>query len=127
MSRRPQKLQQIETPDEGVCLIPFALQFVGNEPVIVEGDAVASVTDAAGKFTVTFRDKFAVCYAADAQPSVTADDVDLYGQCDWTDMVANGVLVVKTKTGTSNTDPPANAFIGGWVLAKKTTRRARGR
>ena len=127
MSRRIQRLQQIETPDEGVVLVPFAIQFAGGVPVVVEGDALVNAADAAGKFTLTFRDKPPVCYAAGATPSVVADDVDLYAQCDWTDMVANGVLVVKTKTGSTNTDPPANTFIGGYVLVKKTTRRARGR
>ncbi len=128
MARRPQKLQGIQTPDEGVVLIPFELQFVTNAPVIVDGDTVANVADTGtGKITITFRDKFAKVFAADASVSMTGDSTDLYAQCDWSDMVANSILVVKTKTGTSNTDAPNAAFIGGYVLAKKTTRRARGR
>lgn len=127
MARRPQKLQLVETPDEGVVLLPFEVQFVSGAPVIVDGDTLANAADTGtGKITLTFRDKFAKVFAAGASVSETGDSTDLYAQCDWTDMVANGKLVVKTKTGSSNTDASANAYIGGWVLAKKTTRRARG-
>jgi len=129
VKRRIQRIpDSVKIPDEGVVILPFAVQFVSGAPVIVEGDTLANAADTGpGKFTLTFRDRPAVCFFADAQVSVTGDATDLYAQVDWTDMVANGKVVVKTKTGSANTDPPANTFIGGFVLVKKTTRRARGR
>lgn len=115
-----------QVPDEGIVMIPFGYRFVSGAPVLLKGDNVESIADTGdGKQTITLRDKPNYVFYGEAFPSITADNVDLYAQVDWTDATVGGTFVVKTKTGATNTDPPDGTFIGGYLFCKKTTRKAR--
>ena len=127
--RRIQRMQQMETPDEGVVLIPFGFTINGtSDPDGLIGDALASVTRSeAGEFLCTLRDRPVVCFFGDADVSSTADDVDIYGKVDWSTAVSAGTFVVRAMTGATQTDPTDNLKVGGFLLVKKTARAARGR
>lgn len=128
MSRRQQKLHLVETPDEGVEIIPFGFTINGtSDPDGLVGDALASVARSeAGEFLCTLRDNVARCFYGHADVSTTADDVDIYGKVDWSSVVSAGTFVVRLMTATTETDPSDNLLVGGFLLVKKTTRRARG-
>lgn len=128
MSRRQQKLHPVQTPDEGVEVIPFGFTINGTtHPDGLIGDALASVERSeAGEFLCTLRDRVPYCFFGDASCSVTADDVDLEGRVDWSAVVSDGTFVVRFMDDTSQTDPSDNLLVGGFLLVKKTTRVARG-
>jgi hypothetical protein len=119
-------MYQLTTPEEGVVFLPFKLQFVNSAPVIVEGDCFTNPGyPSTGKFTMSLREKIGICYGGHAWVSVTADNVDLHCQVDSDSVVSGGTVTVKCKTGTANADPPANAFIGGFLMVRKVKRHAR--
>jgi nitroimidazol reductase NimA-like FMN-containing flavoprotein (pyridoxamine 5'-phosphate oxidase superfamily) len=122
------RLVQIETPEEGVVVVPFAFVVNGtSDPDGLQGDELVSVTRSeAGEFLCTLRNKPAICFFGDAGVSNTADDVDLYAKVDWSSVVSDGTFVVRAMTAATQTDPTDNLKIGGFLLLKKTTRVARG-
>jgi hypothetical protein len=129
MARRIQRLQPaIQSPDEGLCILPFGFTINGtSDPDGLVGDTLASVTRSeAGEFLCTLRDRPPVCIYGHADVSVTADDVDIYGKVDWSTVVSAGTFVVRTMTAATQTDPTDDLVVGGFLLVKKTTRRARG-
>lgn len=111
---------------EGVVAIPFGFQVNGTtDPDNLKGDSLQSATrNEAGEWLLTFRDLPAEVFYADAQVSSTADDVDTYCKCDWSTTATDGKLVVRCMTAAVETDPTDNLLIGGFILAKKTTRKA---
>lgn len=127
--RRFQRLQGVQSTDEGCVLVPFGFTINGtDDPDGLIGDALASVDRSeAGEFLCTLRDAPAVCFYGDAQVSSTADDVDIYAKVDWSTVVSAGTFVVRAMTAATQTDPTDNLKVGGFLLVKKTTRAARGR
>jgi hypothetical protein len=117
-----------ECSDDGVVLIPFGFTINGtSDPDGLVGDSLVSVARSeAGEFLCTLRDKPAECFYGHASVSSTADDVDLYGKVDWASVVSAGTFVVRAMTGATQTDPTDNLLVGGFLLVRKTTRRARG-
>jgi len=98
-----------------------------SDPDGLIGDMLVSVSRSeAGEFLCTLRDKPAVCFYGDASVSVTADDTDIYARVDWSSVVSGGTFVVRPMDDTTQTDPTDNLLVGGFLLVKKTTRRARG-
>jgi hypothetical protein len=127
MTRRLQRLAEVEAIDEGVVLVPFKVEFTSGTPAVLYGDGIASVANtAAGKTKLTLRDEVAVVYGGAAWPSTTSDSTDMYASVDVNDAEANGIVYVHTKTGSTDTVLPANSTLGGFLLVKKTTRKARG-
>lgn len=128
MSRRQQKLHGVQSPDEGMEVVPFGFTINGTTtPDGLIGDTLVSVARSeAGEFLCTCRDRYAVCFFGDVDVSSTADDVDIYGKVDWSSVVSAGTFVVRTMTGATQTDPTDNLLVGGFLLVKKTTRAARG-
>lgn len=112
---------------EGVTLIPFGFQVNGtSNPDNLKGDSLQTATrNEAGEWLLTFRDLPADVFYADAQISSTADDVDIYAKCDWSTTATDGKLVIRAMTGAVETDPTDNLLVGGFILAKKTTRKAK--
>lgn len=121
------RLLKVEANDEGVVLIPFAFQVNGtSNPDNLQGDLLASVTRSeAGEFLCTLKRRPARCLYGHADVSTTADDVDIYGKVDWSTAESDGTFTVRMMTGAVQTDPTDNLLIGGFLLCKKTTRRAR--
>lgn len=127
MPRRFAKLfAELESTDEGLVFIPFGFQVNGTTtPDNLKGDCLAEVTRSeAGEFLCTLRDLPAECFAIIPELSNTADDVDMYAKADWSDVTDDGTFTVRTMTGATQTDPTNDTFIGGVIVAKKTTRRA---
>jgi hypothetical protein len=128
MSRRQQKLHLVESPDEGVEILPFGFTINNtSDPDGLIGDTLASVARSeAGEFLCTLRDNVPVCFYGHAEISSTADDVDIYGKVDWSSVVSGGTFVVRCMTAATQTDPTNDLLVGGFLLVKKTTRAARG-
>lgn len=128
MSRRPQKQHLIQSPDEGLEVVPFGFTINGtSDPDGLVGDTLVSVARSeAGEFLCTLRDDFPVCFYGHADVSSTADDVDIYGKVDWSSVVSASTFVVRCMTGATQTDPTNDLVVGGFLLVKRTTRRARG-
>lgn len=128
MSRRQQKLHLVQSPDEGMEIVPFGFTINGtSDPDGLVGDTLVSVARSeAGEFLCTLRDRYPVCFVGKAEVSNTADDVDLYAKVDWSSVVSSGTFVVRCMTGATETDPTDNLLVGGYLICKKTTRRARG-
>jgi hypothetical protein len=127
--RRLQRLQPaVQSPDEGLLILPFGFTINGtSNPDGLIGDTLKSVVRSeAGEFLCTLRDVPPACFYGTADPSNVPDDVDLYGKVDWSSVVSAGTFVVRTMTGAVETDPADNTLIGGFLLVKSTTRRARG-
>jgi hypothetical protein len=121
-------LRKVEVADEGVVEIPFGFQINGtSNPDNLVGDLLLSVVrSAAGKFTCTLapNNKPFSCFYGHAEVSSTADGVDLVGKLDWSSVATNGTFVVRTLTGTVQTDPADNTFVGGSLRVKKVDRKA---
>ncbi len=79
----------------------------------IKGRGVASVTrSAAGKFTVALTDSYTSLLGGGADVRMSADNVDLYAQLGAFTAgttAANASIVVKLKTGATNTDLAADA------------------
>lgn len=120
-------LRKVEAHDEGVVLIPFGFTVNGTtHPDALTGDLLASVVrNEAGEFLCTLKRRPARCFYGHADVSTTADDVDIYGKVDWSSVESAGTFVVRMMTAATQTDPTDNLLIGGFLLCKKTTRRAR--
>lgn len=120
-------LRKVEANDEGLVLIPFGFTINGtSDPDALVGDLLASVTRSeAGEFLCTLKRRPARCYSAHVDVSTTADDVDIYGKVDWSAVESAGTFVVRLMTAATQTDPTDNLLVGGFLLCKKTTRRAR--
>lgn len=128
MSRRFNKLHDVQSTDEGLVLVPYQFRVNGTSDADDLSDSLESAALAeAGEYLLTFRDKPAAVYAG-PPPNIsnTADDVDLYGKIDVSDIVANGKATVRCMTGATQTTPTDNTLISGVLVCKKTTRRARG-
>lgn len=127
-ARQKRKLFIPECSDEGVVLVPFGFDVNGTStPDGLIGDELVSVArNEAGEFLCTLRDRPVSCFYGHADISSTADDVDIYGKVDWSTVASAGTFVVRAQTGATETDPTDNLKIGGFLLVKKTTRRARG-
>ena len=126
--RRLQRLQGVQTPDEGVVILPFSFRVNGTSDADdLSGDTLVSATfSEAGEYLCTLRDTPASCFYGAADPANTADDVDLAVQVDWSSVATDGTFVVRCMTGATQTTPTDDTLIGGFLLVKKTTRAARG-
>lgn len=126
--RRLKRLLPVDSTDEGVVLIPFGFTINGtSDPDGLIGDNLATVARSeAGEFLCTLKDVPPYVFFGYAEISSTADDVDIYGKVDWSTVVSAGTFVVRCMTGSTQTDPTDNLKVGGFLLAKKTTRVARG-
>jgi hypothetical protein len=118
----------VEAKDEELVLVPFGFTINGtSDPDGLIGDELVSVTrPEAGEFLCTLKDKPARCFFGHAECSVTADDVDLSGRVDWSAVATDGTFTVRLLDDTTQTDPADNLLVGGFLLVKKTLRRARG-
>lgn len=118
------RLHKVETTDESVVLIPFKFVINGTStPDGVEGAEVQSVARSeAGEFLVTLRRRPAKCVGGFASVSNTADDVDMYSIVDWSTVESAGTFVVRTMTGSTQTDPTDNLLVGGFLVALKSSR-----
>ena len=58
----------------------------------------------AGKFTLTLTNRFPAIVGVFPAVGTAADDVDLYPQADLSGYAASGTIIVKLKTGATNTD-----------------------
>lgn len=125
--RRLSRLFPMGAPDEGLAIIPFGFRANGtSDPDDLIGDALASVERSeAGEFLCTLRDKPAACFYGTAQVSETSDDVDQLGRVDWSTVAEDGQFTVRNQVATTETDPTDNRLIGGFLLVKKTTRKAK--
>jgi hypothetical protein len=126
--RRPQKLHQVQTPDEGLVLVPFKFQVNNTSDADhLSGDTLVSAAFAeAGEYLCTLRDSYAVCFGGFASISNTADDVDLYAKVDSSSVVSAGTFTVRCMTAATQTTPTNDTFVSGFLVCKKTTRAARG-
>ncbi len=125
---RPKKLHLVNSPDEGLVLVPFQFQVNStSDGDNLKGDTlVSAVFSEAGEYLCTLRDSYAVCLGGVANISNTADDVDLYAKVDFSSVVSAGTFVVRCMTAATQTTPTDDTLIGGFLVCKKTTRRARG-
>lgn len=127
-NRLNRKLSVIESLDEGFVILPF--QFVINgttDPLAAntKGDIVGTVTrSAAGKFLVPLKNRPPRIFAVHAEAQGVPDGDDFTTRCDWT--TTPGTVIVKTKTGAVNTDPPDTTVVGGYLVCKKTKRKRSG-
>lgn len=127
-TRRIQKLEGMQTPDEGVVDVPFGFTINGtSDPDGLVGDALVSATRvSAGKIKCQARDKAAVVFFATALLSVVSGTTDIVSRVDWSSYETDGTFIVYCLTGTTPTDPADNTLVGGFLRTKKTTRKARG-
>lgn len=127
-NRLNRKLSPIESLDEGFVLLPFSFVINGtSDPLAAntKGDIVGTVTRlGAGKFNVPLKNKPARIFFAKAEAQGVPDADDFTTRCDWT--TTAGAIIVKTKTGAVNTDPPDTTVIGGVLVCKKTKRKRSG-
>jgi hypothetical protein len=125
---RPGKMFLVEAKDEELVVVPFGFTINGtSDPDGLIGDElVSAVRSEAGEFLCTLKDQFAQCFFGHAECSVTADDTDLSGRVDWSTVVSDGTFTVRFLDDTTQTDPTDNLLVGGFLLCKKTLRRARG-
>jgi hypothetical protein len=84
----------------------------GNAPTLLAGQKlVESVArENTGVYAVKLRHAFTNILFQSAHFSTTSDSVDMYAQCGIDVVTAEGqplTLIVKTKTGATNTNPPA--------------------
>jgi hypothetical protein len=105
----------VEGVDQNLLLIPVSFTINGTTtPDGLEGSLLESVAyTAAGKFTCTLRDSpYQVLNAIPSMGVVTADNIDIYAQCDKSGLASGGLtFVVKTKTGATLTDPPDDSVV----------------
>lgn len=128
--RLRRKLFEVEATDEGVVLIPFAFTINGTTtPKTLLGDELLTLTrTSAGRFLMTLRDaSMARIFYADVSCSPTAGSTDLYGRADWSSTQSAGTVNLLFLTGSTETDPATTTLVGGFLLVKKTSRRARAR
>lgn len=122
-------LRRVMAHDDGVVIVPFSFQINGTSaPDNVKGDLISrTVTrNEAGEFVLTLKARPAFCFYGHAEISSTADDVDIYGKVDWSTVESAGTFVVRCMTGTTQTDPTDNLFVGGFLLVKRTSRARTG-
>lgn len=118
-------LSSLESLGEGFVVIPFGFTINGTTtPDALLGPLASVAYSEAGEFLCTLQDSSvpAECYVGFASVSNTADDVDMYAIVDWSTVVSAGTFVVRTMTGSTQTDPTDNLLVGGFLLTRKTTR-----
>jgi hypothetical protein len=123
-------LHGVLCPDQGVALIPFAFKANGtSDPTTIKGDVVSTVVyNSAGKWTVTLSELvYDVICVLPSVPEHSSDSVDIYTEITALATVASTgtaakTLVVRTKTGSTNTAPPTEAWIAGVIVAKLVDR-----
>ncbi len=119
------KLDVLESLGEGFVVIPFGFTINGTTtPDGLKGPLASVAYSEAGEFLCTLKDQSVPkeCWYGHADVSTTADDVDIYGKVDWSTVVSAGTFVVRTMTGTTQTDPTDNLLVGGFLLCRKTDR-----
>lgn len=118
------RLDMVESTDQSVVIIPFKAQINGTSaPDNLEGSNVTSVArNEAGEFLFTLTKMPAKCIAGFAAVSNTADDVDMYAIVDFSTVESAGTFVVRTMTGSTQTDPTDNLLIGGFLLCLKSSK-----
>lgn len=128
MARRARKLHGVQSPDEGIVIVPYSFRVNGTSAGDdLSGDTLVSAAfSEAGEYLLTFRDKFASCLFS-PPPSLAnvADDVDLYAKIDPTDVCIGGTATVRCMTGATQTTPTDNTLISGVLICKKSTRVSR--
>lgn len=127
MGRRQFKQHLVESPDEGLVLVPFSFTVnTTNDADGLSGDSlVAAVFSEAGEYLCTLREKYAFCFGGLANVANTADDVDIYAKVDHSNVASAGTFVVRCMTAATETTPTDDTVISGFLLCKKTTRDAR--
>lgn len=122
------RLNEVMANEDSLVLIPFGFQINGTSaPDNVKGDMISRtiVRNSAGNFTLTLKRRPAYCFVGVAKVSNTAN-VDLVGHVDWTTVESAGTFVVRTMTGTVETDPADNKYVGGYLVVKKSSRARTG-
>lgn len=118
-------LSLLEILGDGFVVIPFGFTINGTTtPDGLKGPLASVAYSEAGEFLCTLSDNSvpAQCYVGFASVSNTADDVDMYSIVDWSTVVSAGTFVVRTMTGSTQTDPTDNLLVGGFLLGRKTDR-----
>ena len=118
-------LKLLEILGDDFAILPFGFTINGvTTPDGLLGPIDTAVRDEAGEFTLTLKDDTVpyACWAGFAAVSNTADDVDMHCTIDWTTVASAGTFVVRTMTGSTQTDPTDNLLVGGFLLVKKTSR-----
>lgn len=129
MTARIKKTHQVVSTDEEVCLVPYSFVVNGTSDADgLDGDELVSAAfSEAGEYLLTFRSKYAKVLAA-PPPNIhnSADDVDLYAKIDTSTLVSAQTATVRCMTGATQTTPTDNTVVSGFLIVKKSTRRARG-
>lgn len=110
---------------EGFVWIPFGFTINGTStPTAVKGPLASVAYSEAGEFLCTLLDNSVPkqMFVGLASVSNTADDVDMYAIVDWSTVVSAGTFVVRTMTGSTQTDPTSGLLVGGFLLGRKTDR-----
>lgn len=118
-------LALLEVLGDGFAVIPFGFTINGTTtPDGLKGPLASVARSEAGEFLATLKDDVPPkeCYVGFASVSNTADDVDMYAIVDWSTVVSDGTFVVRTMTGSTQTDPTDNLLVGGFLLVRKTNR-----
>jgi|KBSSwiStaDraftv2_1062776.scaffolds.fasta_scaffold309894_3 hypothetical protein len=120
-------LRGVNAHDDGIVLVPFGFVINGtSDPDGVIGDLFRTVVrTAAGKFTCTLKARPARCFSGHAEVSSTADSTDITGKVDWSSVKSAGTFVVRTMTGSVQTDPADNTIVGGFLVVARTSRDGR--
>lgn len=118
------RLNPVLATDQDVVLIPFKAVINGtSNPDGLEGSNIESVVRSeAGEFLFTLSKRPAKCFAGFAAVSNTADDVDMYAIVDWSTVESAGTFVVRTMTGSTQTDPTDNLLLGGYLVCLKSSK-----
>ena len=122
------RLNDVKANEDSLVIIPFGFQINGTSaPDNVKGDLIdrTIVRNSAGNFTLTLRARPAKCLSGVAVVSHTSN-VDIVGAVDWTAVETAGTFVVRCLTGTVETDPADNKFVGGHLICKRSSRARTG-
>lgn len=119
----------VEAVDERVVLVPFLFTANGaSDPAAssIKGDVIDTVVHSStGKITLTLKNKAAVCLSGKADAEVD-DTTDMVLHVDRSTAVSAGTVVIKSYTGGTLTDVPANVVVHGHLIVKSTIRKRTG-
>ncbi len=123
-------LHGVQAVDQGLVLVPVAFKANGtSDPTTTKGALISSVAyTSAGKWLVTLSELvYDVVCVLPAVPEHSGDSVDIYTEVTaiaTAPSTGSGAktLVVRTKTGSTNTAPPSNAWIGCVLVCKLVDR-----
>lgn len=122
------KLFRVLANEDSLVLVPFQFTVNGTtNPTVMKGDMIVrTITrNSAGNWTLTLKSRPAFCYMGVAKVSNTSN-VDLVGHVDWTTAKSAGTIVVRTMTGSVETDPANGKLVGGYLVVKRSSRARTG-